>query len=144
DDDGTSARDLDVRIEIKPSTDLTWQLPVLYADIGTTTEEYENSLKVVHREDIVSAMTTGRTQVVYNQTAEPNPTSAERGLASAYGNRVWWIDSAGGEFHPRFYSNQDFFQPDGLVMSGTLGKEVATFDDINYVALIDPDRTDIK
>ncbi|MES0183396.1 phage tail protein [Mesorhizobium sp. C386A] len=143
-DDGTSAKSLDLRIQIKPSTSLDWTLPVLYSDLGTTTQAYENSIKVVHREDIVSAMTTGRTQVVYNQSTQPNPTSDERSLPAAYGHRVWWIDAANGEFNPRFYSNEAFFLPDGLSLAGTVGQEVATFDDVNYIALIDPNRSDIK
>lgn len=144
DDDGTSARSLDLKIEIKPSNSPTWVPAILYAELGTTTQQYENTLKVVHRGDIVSAMTAGRTQKVYDQAAEPNPTSDERALAPAYGNRVWWIDSAGGQYNPKFYSNDEFYLPDNLVLDGTPGKQVATFDDTNYIALIDPTRSDVK
>ncbi|TPL42626.1 MULTISPECIES: phage tail protein [unclassified Mesorhizobium] len=142
-DDGVRARELDLQIEIKPSDSNTWISPVLYAEVGTTVEAYENSLKVVHRNDIQSAAIAGRTQVVYNQEAEPNPTSVERGLGAAYGNRVWWIDTAGGQFNPKFYSDQEFFLPDGLVLDTTPGKQVATFEDANYIALVDPYRSDI-
>ncbi|WP_189417240.1 hypothetical protein, partial [Mesorhizobium sp. M1C.F.Ca.ET.193.01.1.1] len=72
------------------------------------------------------------------------PTSAERALGGAYGNRVWWIDSVHDDFTPKFYQDNAWFQPDGLTTAGIPGRMSATFEDSNYIALIDPARTDIK
>lgn len=143
-DDGSKGRDLDLKIELKPSTSPTWVPAVLYADMGTTTQKDDSGLKVIQRDDIESAMTAGRTQVVFDQTAEPNPTVAQRGLGGVYGNRVWWINSAGDEYHPKFYQDNAFFTPNSLVLEGIVGRQSATFEDSNYIATIDPNRTDIK
>ncbi|WP_189401982.1 MULTISPECIES: phage tail protein [unclassified Mesorhizobium] len=143
-DDGAKGRDLDLKIEIKPSSSPTWVPAVLYADMGTTTQKDGSGLKVIQRDDIESAMTAARTQVIWDQTAQPNPTSAERALGGAYGNRVWWIDSVHDDFTPKFYQDNAWFQPDGLTTAGIPGRMSATFEDSNYIALIDPARTDIK
>ncbi|MBN8908358.1 MAG: hypothetical protein J0H99_17410, partial [Rhodospirillales bacterium] len=118
-DDGSKGRDLDIKIEIKPSSSPTWTPAVLYADMGTTTQKDDTGLKVIQRDDIESAMTAARTQVVWDQTSQPNPTSAQRALGGA-------------------------FQPDGLTTAGISGRMSAPFEDSNYIALIDPARTNIE
>ncbi|RWD47479.1 phage tail protein [Mesorhizobium sp.] len=139
-EDGARKRDLTIQIEIKPSNETSWTAPVLYADVGTATTEDEHGLNIIHRDDIASATTAARTQKIYNQATEPNPTSYERSLGAVYGRRVWWVNN----FQPKFYANSEFFTPDNLTVDATPGKEIAEFDDSNYIALIDPARQDIK
>lgn len=143
-DDGARARELKLQIEIKPSSATDWTKPIIYAEVGTTTTENENNLKIVHRSVPGSVMSAARTQAFYYQSTTPSPTEDERSLGAAYGHRVLWVDTSIDAFHPKFYSAGEFFAPDNLTVDTTAGKEVAEFDDTNYIALIDPERGNVK
>ncbi|WP_353640747.1 phage tail protein [Mesorhizobium sp. WSM2239] len=137
-DEGQRSKELKIQVEYKPSDQSEWLPGILYSQKGTTTEETPNSLTIIHSGDIKAVTTAARQQVLYDQTAEPVPTEDERSLADVYGHRVWWLDDNGAL---RFYSNADFFSPDNLTSEAVgTGRVNITFEDANYIALIDPTR----
>lgn len=137
---GSRARDLDIKVEYKPSDEPDWLPGILYVSTGTTITETDNSLTIIHANDRKAVFTAARQQVIYDQTGEPDPTTEERALGNIYGHRLWWLDASK---NLRYYSNGDFFAPDNLVMNDSVPtRAFATFDDPNYIAIVDPPRSE--
>ncbi len=137
---GVRARDLEIKIEYKPSDEATWRPGILYAENGVSVEDLGNTLKVVSRGAQEIAHAFSRKQVVYFQNTQPSPPAAEQGLGN---HRVWWFNPSAGDWIPRYYKDGNFVVPNGLVVTlSPLGFENVSFEDPEYVALVDPKRAD--
>lgn len=140
-DDGAKARELSLNIEYKRSDSPTWLPAVFYMDFGLQVSELTNGLLVLQRGKFDAPPVNARQQVIYDQTAEPDPSDSEKTLGAGLGHRVWWIDASNNSLVPKYYLADSFHTPSNVTLEGAIaGQQAASFDDPPYIQMLDPNR----